>query len=448
MGLGRFGGGVGVVRFLADRGARITLTDLQSEEELEPSLAELDGTAIETCHLGRHCQEDFVTADLIVVNPAVPLDNHFVRIAQRAKIPLTTEISLFWQFNHGPVIGVTGSNGKSTTASMICSILKEAGMKCWLGGNMGGSLLTSVNDITADDWVILELSSFQLAHLDRMMTSPQIAVATNFAPNHLDWHHTLDDYRHAKQAIFRWQTPIDTAILSPDLFDDETWTTNGNRFSYGTEYDHGDPGLFGEESEFIFRDAIGDETIFSLMEPLAVPGRHNLQNGMAAACAALVAGADAESVCRGLSRFDPLPHRLEFVAEVAGRSFYNDSLSTTPESTLAALDSFDEPILLLAGGANKQVELTEMIEGIAERAKGVACMGQLGPQISERLIDISARCTQQVCTSFEQAFDWVCSQSAPGDVILLSPGCASYDWFKNFAERGEQFVKLVRNWAP
>ncbi|MEX2285688.1 MAG: UDP-N-acetylmuramoyl-L-alanine--D-glutamate ligase [Planctomycetaceae bacterium] len=446
MGLGRFGGGVGAVRFLTDRGARVTLTDIKTDDQLADSLAEIKDCPLENLCLGGHHERDFIEPDLVVASPAVPRSDRYLELARHAGIPITSEMNLFWQHNRGRVAGVTGSNGKSTTTALLHSMLTAAGLKCRLGGNIGGSLLPIVDQIEPDEWVVLELSSFQLEDLNHLPASPQVAVVTNFSPNHLDWHGSLAEYRSAKQAIIRWQTPDAAAVLNADDAEVSGWTSYGRRYSFGST-DNGQPGVFGDAARCIARCDNG-ELELPLAKWLKLPGRHNLQNALAATAAALSIGVDATAVERGLKDFTPLPHRLEPVGEVAGRSFYNDSLATTPESTAMALSSFSSPIVLLAGGYDKQVDLQLMAEAIADKAKAVALMGQTA-EILEELIeqhDVPRSVQIKRCDSFEAAFAWACAQSQPGDVVLLSPGCASYDWFNNYAERGQRFVQLVEAW--
>ncbi|MCA9005948.1 MAG: UDP-N-acetylmuramoyl-L-alanine--D-glutamate ligase, partial [Planctomycetaceae bacterium] len=208
LGLGKFGGGVATVRFLVEKGARVTVLDSKPAEVLQESIRQLENCADVTFQLGDSSTE-LPATQLLVVNPAIPPDHALLKNAAQQQIPVTSEMELFWQLNPGRVIGVTGSNGKSTTTAMIHSILKSAGRRCWLGGNIGISLLPELEQIQPDDWVVLELSSFQLEALNRIQVSPHIAVVTNFSPNHLDWHQTLAHYRHSKQTILRWQTESD-----------------------------------------------------------------------------------------------------------------------------------------------------------------------------------------------------------------------------------------------
>ncbi len=445
MGLGRFGGGVAAARFLAERGARVTVTDLQSSEALAPSIAALNGCPIQAFHLGGHSKLHFLEADLVVANPAVPRNSEYLELARAARIPITSEMNLFWQFNRGQVIGVTGSNGKSTTTALIHSVLAASGAKAHLGGNIGGSLLGIVDQINEDDWVVLELSSFQLEDLNALPASPRVAVVTNFQPNHLDWHGCLADYRRAKQTILRWQTPQCVAVLNDDDPDVSRWTTYGRRIGFGNA-DTGRDGVFRLSDGRCIARINGAEATFPLADWLTLPGRHNIDNALAAAAACLAIGVDLAAIERGIKSFAPLPHRLQFVADVNGRSFYNDSLATTPESTVAALAAFTRPIVLLAGGYDKLVDLSPMAEAIADKAKAVALMGQTA-ELLESLIedfDPDGSVPLEVSASLEQAFQWACAQSEQGDVVLLSPGCASYDWFVNFADRGQKFIELIQ----
>jgi UDP-N-acetylmuramoylalanine--D-glutamate ligase len=451
MGLGSFGGGIGAVKFLVSRGASVTVTDLRPAEKLEESLKELCETPPDRLVLGEHREADFLDAELIVVNPAVKRDCRFLSAAIQAGIPITSEMNLFWTWNRAPIIAVTGSNGKSTTTAMTFAIVEQMlratpRRRAWLGGNIGTSLLPIVDQIQPQDVVVLELSSFQLADLDRMQVSPHVAVVTNFAPNHLDWHPDLDDYRWAKQTILRWQTTEDFAVLNDDDPDVREWHVPGQRRGFGF-HDAGTLGAFQHDHETMIRRTTG-ELHWRLQDWLKLPGEHNLANALAASLAAVCVGADEISVRTAIENYQPLPHRLQFVGQSAGRRFYNDSLATTPESSIVALKAFQAPIILLAGGYDKHVDLTEMATVIAERVKAVSLMGQT----ASTLWELIQKCNPSSCevsapqATFAAAFAWAIEHSAPGDVILLSPGCASYDWFRNFSDRGAQFIELVRRY--
>ncbi len=443
-GLGSFGGGVGAVKFLADRGAEISIVDRRPATDLTEAIAELRETRIQSWYSDSDQNIDLSHIDLLVVNPAIRRDHPLVLQALKTGIPLTSEMNLFWQHNGSQILAVTGSNGKSTTTALWHAILnaRQTQREVWLGGNIGGSLLPNVDRIATDDAVVLELSSFQLTDLDRLQVSPDVAVITNFSPNHLDWHADLEHYRWAKQTMLRWQTRVNIAVLNADDPDVRVWPVRGRRLLFGLT-DHGEAGTFLRGEQAVWRWN-GVETTFPLREWLKIPGRHNLANALAATAAALSCGVSLAQIKTGLENYQPLPHRLQFVGDVQGRKFYNDSLATTPESAIVGLQSFSEPVILLAGGYDKQVDLAEMAAAIASHVKAVALMGQTGPVLEELLKDsASGLVISKPQSDFRTAFDWAWHQSSPGDVILLSPGCASYDWFRNFADRGRQFTGLV-----
>ena len=430
MGLGSFGGGIAVVRFFAEHGANVLVSDRKDESALAESIAGLADLAGVEYHLGDNEWSHVEDAELVIVNPAVPPSDVIYRRLMTSGIPCSTEIGLFWQLNRSRVIGVTGSNGKSTTTALTHHVLDaslETG-RAWLGGNIGGSLLPRLDEIQPEDWVVLELSSFQLKALDRIRARPDVAVVTNFAPNHLDWHGTLDDYRESKQALLRWQTEDDFCVLTPgeEVAD---WPSQAQRIHAGNPE----------------------------LPQMRLRGNHNRENAINAVSAVTAAmlidardrGESKPSpvALTALSTFLPLPHRLASIAAAAGRTFYDDSIATTPESAIAALNSFDEPIVLLAGGSDKKLDLSEFAAAIAKSVKAVALLGTTGPNLDELISARNPGPVRLQADSFQSAFNWAVEQSSPGDVVLLSPGCASLDWFRNFKDRGEQFTKLATDWC-
>lgn len=465
MGLGRFGGGVAAARFLAQQGAIVTVTDLRSTEELADSIAALADARIQHWALGEHPAEVFSECQILVANPAVKPDNAFVCEAIQRGADVTTEIELFLRHNPAPVIAVTGSNGKSTTTALIHHLLKgsqtgeepNSGFRrIWLGGNIGISLLDQLPEITPDDMVVLELSSFQLETLRRKRFRPQIAVLTNFSPNHLDWHGNVASYRRAKQAIFDFQTADDVAIVpadEDDLLDGvepTPWKTRGQPMHFGIA-DQGDDGVFFDDGNLILRAARGTfEDSVRLKIPAQLPGVHNALNVAAACCAAWQAGADPESFSATLKTFQPLPHRLQLVAENAGRQFWNDSIATTPESAIMALRVFSGRAILLAGGYDKGQDLRHFANEIKIRAKAVVLMGKTAESLKSLLDsgDQAATLPAIVAGDFAEAFARAVALSNPGDIVLLSPGCASYGWFRDYRERGELFCQFAREWRP
>lgn len=455
MGLGRFGGGVAATRFLAQHGAIVTVTDLRSVESLRDSLAALTDISVERLALGGHPVDVLENCALLIVNPAVPPNHPLVEMARSLRIDVTTEIELFMRHNPASVIAVTGSNGKSTTTALICHLLTHAYPDCegriWIGGNIGISLLDQLESIQKQDIVVLELSSFQLTLLAEKHFRPNIAVLTNYSPNHLDWHGSELNYRKAKQSIFDAQTPDDAAIFPDDTetHNDSTltpWRVRAGGMRFGLT-DHGDDGSFLENGTLILRSQSFEDAI-RLAVPPQLPGRHNQLNIAAASCAAWLAGADATKFSNALQSFRPLPHRLQLVVERSGRQFWNDSIATTPESAIMALQVFPGRIILLAGGYDKGQDLAAFAAEIVSKTSAVVLMGQTASKLHELLTNTTNNLQIRIAIDFRDAFRCAVAFSQQGDIVLLSPGCASYGWFQDYRERGDLFSAMARDWSP
>jgi len=394
MGLGSFGGGRGCARWLLDQGADVTITDLRSPEDLKHSTQGLEPARLV---LGRHDVADFTRADLIVVNPAVPhpWNNPLLRAASDARVPLTAEIRLLTErLDRRRCIGITGTAGKSTTAAMTHHLLTAAGVDARLGGNIGGSLLGELDTIGAETWVVLELSSAQLHWLGRAPGwSPAIAGTTNIAPNHLDWHLSESHYAESKAVIHRFQDENDSRV--------------------------------------------DGDSCAPVPGTLRLPGEHNRRNaGMALALASqAVSGVSANA----LASFRGLPHRLHALGGEEAPKFFDDSKSTTPEATLRAIDSFPDPsrVHLIAGGYDKGVSLDPIARRCSELA-GLYTIGATGPALAAAAGRSCASCETLDC-----AVATALQRMRPGDVLLLSPGCASWDQFDDYRQRGLRFASLV-----
>ena len=406
-GLGLHGGGVAAARCLASHGARLTITDLADEISLSAALDQLSDLPLEALHLDGHRDEDFVDADLIVVNPAVPPDSRFVQAARAANVAITSEIELFLEQCPAQIVGVTGSNGKSTTAAMIAAILAAAGRGVHLGGNIGNSLLPKLDEIHDDDWVVLELSSFQLHWLSDTARRPDVAVITNLTPNHLDWHPTFSHYRQSKLRILS-RGAAEQIVIAP------------------SEIGRAGQGTSQSRSE-------------QRVSSLRVPGNHNRQNAALAMQAAAAIGCSENTARRALASFNGLPHRLERVGTRFNRLFINDSQATTPESTIAALNALPQPMWLLVGGMAKTDDFAPLAEEIAARAAGVACYGAAGEQIARAVRNANTSHPVASVETLRKAVAACWHQSSPGDVMLLSPACASFDQYRDYADRADDF---------
>lgn len=454
LGLGRFGGGAAATRFLVEQGAVVTVTDLRPAAELADVLTGLQDLPLARLELGGHPPDVFADCRMLVVNPAVPPGHAGVESARARGAEITTEIALFLRHQRGRVIGVTGSNGKSTTTGLIQHLLARAGHSAWLGGNIGISLLPRLSEIESSHWVVLELSSFQLELLRPRRFRPEVAVLTNFSPNHLDWHGSLAAYRLAKQSLFASQLPADCSIVPIPVTDEpggtDSWRVRGRRHEFGTE-DSGTDGAFFEGDTLILRTRNGRvEDCLPLSVPAHLPGVHNRCNVAAAACAAWLAGAAPTDFAAALQSWRPLPHRLQCVAERSGRQFWNDSIATTPESAIAALQHASGRAVLMAGGYDKGQDLQSLADAICRHARGVVLMGQTADKLLHHLQN-SATLTPPpalIAPNFPTAFQLAVEMSRPGDMVLLSPGCASYGWFRDYRDRGDQFTRLAQEWSP
>ncbi len=437
MGLGRFGGGIGVTRFLAGQGATVLVTDQETPENLAASTArivDLVAAGQVQLRLGEHRETDFESADLVVASPAVKPNSPFLAAARRAGVPVTSEIRLLAARlpNRRRIIALTGSAGKSTTTALLGHALEKlcagTSSRVWVGGNIGGSLLAQVADIAPQDWVVLELSSFMLEGLREDRFAPGIAVVTNLAPNHLDWHPTLAEYAAAKQAIFKHQQPGDTLFLGPGL---EAWLSLVP---------------VGVKIERPAYDADAWAALAAALPaaaPFRLPGSHNRQNAQVAVAVGAAAGFDPcafFAVCGG---FGGLPHRLQFIAEKRGVAWYNDSKSTTPEATCLAVDAFPAgSVHVVVGGKDKGSDLTALAAHLAGKARAVYTVGAMGEQVAQ-LLEAKAKCPVVRAVTVDNAVRQAAASAQAGEVVVLSPGFASWDQFPNYEVRGECFIQAV-----
>lgn len=434
MGLGRFGGGVGVTRWLIEQGAKVTVTDLADERALADSVAALDGLPV-TLHLGEHRDQDLDQTDLLVVNPAVnKRTSPFVQAALARGIPWTSEMNLFLERCPARIVGVTGTAGKSTTCAMIHHIVADAVARgavpfrrAWLGGNIGRSLLSDLADMTTADVVVLELSSFQLEDAAAVQRSPDVAVILNVWPNHLDRHGDERSYLDAKLNIVRYQRPGDIVVAGtdePNVASALAAVVGGTRAKSQT---------------------VPERRRFSLV----VPGAHNQANAACAATVGEVLGVSDETSRASLASFAGLPHRLEHVGTHQAVDYYNDSKSTTPQAVVTAVEAFDRPLVVLVGGHDKGLPLERMAGVLVKRAAAVACFGAAGDRLAASLRAVRDPADAPVIHRTDRMNDavtWARSTANAGDVVLLSPGCSSFDEFANYEHRGRAFAEQVRGW--
>lgn len=439
MGLGRFGGGVDAAIYAAEQGGRVLVSDLAEPETLAQSLQDLEAFASIECCLGCHPEEAFINADVVIVNPAVPPDSRWLALAQNAAI--TTQINLFLERCPATVIGITGSNGKSTTAALTAHLLESALARgpvpygaVWLGGNIGNRpLLRCVPQMSAEDIVVLELSSFQTEMLTRPAHRTKIGLITNLTPNHLDRHGTFEDYCAAKEILFRqqWGTASDPSVSLFCLED-----------AVGREWLQKYASQAGRRVEGYSAADVPEP----LRKSFTLPGRANLSNLAGALAIVRCLGLAVSQVEEGVATFRSLPHRLESVAEQANVRWFNDSIATTPESTVAALDALQEPKVLIAGGYDKGTGFQDLARHIVAEVKAVVLMGQTAEKMADAIAQAGGRPVKvERAASLAEAVDRAARQAVAGDVVILSPACASYDMFANFEDRGNEFKRLVRS---
>ncbi len=445
MGLGLFGGGVGAVRYLHGQGARVAVTDLRPAGELAESLEALEGLPVRFM-LGGHDEEDFRRADLIVANPGVPRSSPFLQAAEAAGVPVTTEICLFVTRCAAPIVGVTGSSGKTTTTALLGTMLRRARPDTLVGGNIGGSLLDRLGDIRPDTPVVLELSSFQLDRLGDLPWSPQVAVVTNFAPNHLDVHGSLEAYRHAKRQIVVHQRADDWAVLNGDDAEVIGWADagEGRCLPFGLESGLA-RGVFVREGEIRHLSRGAERTICAACD-LRLPGRHNLANALAACAGALCRGIGEGDIAEALRCFSGVEHRLERVGEIGGVSFYNDSIATSPDRTRVALEALAGEIVLIAGGYDKGLGFDRLGPAIGHKVSDLILLGKTADAIAASVPGEAPTRIHRV-VSLEEAVERAAGLARPGSAVLFSPASASYDMFRNFDERGCLFKTLVATFA-
>lgn len=428
LGLGRFGGGVGVTKWLCSRGARVTVSDLAPDEKLAESVAALDGLDVEL-HLGGQREQDFTEADLVVVSPAVPPEAEPLRLADAAGVARTTEINLFVARCRAPIVGITGAVGKSTTTAMAGAVLAEA-RTTHVGGNIGRSLLGELDAIAPDHVVVLELSSFQLERLPEIAVSPHVALVTNLIPNHLDRHGTMEAYAAAKKNLFRYQRRGDVLILNRADPATAPWASEA---AEGVKVEWFDP---------------SDEPF-----DLSVVGAHNQANAQAAWAIARQFGVSRERAAAALKAFAGLDHRLQFVGEFDGVRYFNDSKCTTPEGAIVAAGAFEPgTAVMILGGYDKQVSFEALGAALAARAKAVVTVGATADAIAAAVLaGIAARKTGESegpavlrADSLEGAVELARGAADRGDAVVLSPACASYGMFLNYEQRGRRFIEWVQ----
>jgi UDP-N-acetylmuramoylalanine--D-glutamate ligase len=429
--------GVAAALFCGARGARVTATDSRAENEIGAEIAKLRETAI-TLELGRHQEKTFLAQDLIVPSPGVPADAPLLEAARGKGIAIWSEIELAYRFLKGRLIGITGSNGKTTTTSLVDHILKNAGFSTILAGNIGTPLIGRVDASRDNSVTVVELSSFQLELIETFR--PNISIFLNLTPDHLDRHHTMEAYGAAKARIFENQTEEDAAVLNADDLAMTPYAPTRPRQYWFSRKQRVAQGAYVRGEEIVFRRDGVEEVV---MKPGEIPlaGAHNLENALAAVAAARIAGVETAAIAKGVRSFAGVEHRLEFVAEIGGVRYYNDSKATNVDATLKALDAFPGRVLVILGGKDKGSDYTVLQKSLREKAILALLVGTAAEKIEKQ---ITGSVAIERAGTIERAVEIASQAARPGDIVLLAPACASFDQFQNFEHRGRVFKELVR----
>ena len=443
--------GLALARWLSLHGARVTLNDMRSADELRIARESLAEYQIDWV-LGEHPLDLLDSTDVLCLSGGVPLTLPIVVEAAKRGIPLSNDTQIFMEAAPCKTIGITGSSGKTTTTTLVGNMAKlayqnaESNSSVFVGGNIGDPLINYVDDMQANDIAILEISSFQL---DQMSISPNLAALLNVTPNHLDRHGTMETYIAAKARILAFQSREDIAILSRD--DKGAWNlrnkVQGRLYAFSArELDNGLDGTFLQDGMLKLRDRDVSITLMP-REKVLLRGDHNVMNVLAAFAIGHAAGFGVEPMFEAAKDFRGVPHRLEFVRELRGVCWYNDSIATAPERSMAAIRAFDEPIVLLLGGRDKDLAWDELLQLAAERVEHVVLFGEAAEKIQETVVRLGLGAKHFTVTRTERLRDAVAKAAdiaRTGDVVLLAPGGTSFDEFKDFAERGERFRTWVQ----
>lgn len=430
--------GVATALFCAARGAVVTATDIRSAEELGDATEKLRDAGVPLV-LGGYGPNILLRQELVVPSPGVPADTPLLQEARGLGLTIWSEVELASRFLCGRLIGITGSNGKTTTTALIEHILHAAEFSTLLAGNIGTPLIGHVSETTDHTITVAELSSFQLELIENF--APKIAVFLNLTPDHLDRHKTLAAYGAAKARIFENQTAEDFAVVNLDDSASAAYAPSRPQVFWFSRKRNVEQGAFVRRGKIIFRRDGHDEEILHTTE-IPLPGAHNLENVLAAVVATRLAGAHASQIAAGIRSFAGVEHRIEFVAEIQGVRYYNDSKATNVDATLKALDSFPGRILVILGGKDKDSDYTQLRTALREKAILALLIGAAAEKIAHQ---IEGSVAIQRAGTLENAVDSAYHAAHPGDIVLLAPACASFDQFQNYEHRGRVFKELVHH---
>jgi UDP-N-acetylmuramoylalanine--D-glutamate ligase len=436
--------GLAAAVMLADAKARVFVSEAKDKDAVAAQVKLLEARRI-ACETGGHTMRGLEGVDFVVVSPGVPASNPLVITAQQRGVPILSELEVAFWLSEGSIVAVTGSNGKTTTTAWLGAIYHDAGRAAEVGGNIGRAFSEFAAGISPGHRAILEVSTFQLERIQDFR--PHLAVLLNLSPDHLDRHGTYDEYIRLKFRLLENQTPADTAILNADdstltAWDKEHPSGRGRRWWFSANGPV-TPGVWlaGDHLEF---DTGKTSGVIPGSNRLIPPGEHNRMNAAAAVAVALADGLTPGEIAPGLSSFPGVEHRLEHVAEVNHITFVNDSKATNPDAVAKAIVSFDRPLIVLMGGLDKGTDFRCLAAEMKRRARALVFTGRAAPKLE---VELGADIPYRSAARFDDAFAAAAETAQPGDIVLLSPGCASFDQFDNYEHRGRVFKQLVMDFA-
>jgi len=432
--------GVATALFCAARGALVTATDTLSSAELADSAAKLTPAGV-SLELGGHRRESFLAADLIIPSPGVSFDQPDLLAARKKGIAVWSEIELAWRFLRGRLVAITGSNGKTTTTALTGHILQSAGLPVLVGGNIGTPLISLVEDSSDASIAVVELSSFQLEAI--VAFRPDLSVFLNLTPDHIDRHGSMESYAAAKARIFENQKREDAAVMNADDPLSARYAPSRPRVYWFSRKKEVPRGAFVRGDEIVFCDGDAEARLASRAE-ISLRGQHNLENVLAAATAACLVGAAPAAIAEAVRSFPGVEHRLQFVAQIAGVQFFNDSKATNVDATEKALEAFPGNLLVILGGKDKGSDYRPLRPLLERGARRAYLIGAAAEKIAAQ---IEGAVPFEQCGTLDRAVHAAFRAARPGDIVLLAPACASFDQFQNYEHRGRVFVELVRELA-
>lgn len=450
MGIGTHGGSLEMIRWLAGQGARVVATDIKKRENLELTIEKLKNLKNLEIITGQHRPEDFKQTDLVIKNPAVPWRNKYIQLAVKNNIPIEMDSSLFMQqCKSNKIIGVTGTKGKTTTASLIAEIFQKAGLKVSKAGIGQESVMDKLKEIDKNTFVVFELSSWRLAGLKKIARSPKYAVVTNIYPDHLNHYASMEEYIEDKRQIYLHQSPKDYSVFNLD----NDYTQEMSRDAASQKYyfsisEEKKENLISIKSGKVFFKKDGEETEIMDVKEIGLRGSHNIHNALAAIGVALLAGIDREIIKKTVKTFGGVAHRLELAREFNGVYYYNDTTATTPEASMAGINSFLKPIHLIAGGSSKKLNSRNLAKKIANSKyvkKVYLLEGSATDNFKKEIEEFAGEeKVSGVFDNLEEALSRASQNARAGEVVLLSPGFASFGMFENEFDRGRQYKELVK----